>query len=289
LPPLPRQTMRTARSGAVRVRGGSARAAVWRSSPSRAAAARAPSPSPLETELCTADRPGDGPSAHEETDGPRSCCRLDWEPWSAVSAGSLAARLIAFWLRGRGHRLRSRAGVATTVLGRRAGSSDPSARECRGEAQARPYARLLGRPASCALERRQAVHREQTAYRADSPANHRRACQPSSSIRSRPDGRSLRALLTLYTLEKALLVIYAVHLAGRSSQQRHRTASRIDWRPLRAPRAEIARTPAREAAITRAAGSRRGERSGFRPLARGWASPSRRPFNRRPVSQGTHL
>ena len=75
-----------------------------------------------------------------------------------------------------------------------------------------------------------------------------------------------QALVATRVREELLLVVHAVDLAGRSSQQRHRATTEP---------------------CTRATGSRSGELSGSRPLARGWASPRGRPFNRPPASQGT--
>ncbi len=80
----------------------------------------------------------------------------------------------------------------------------------------------------------------------------------------------------LVQAQELLLVIDAVHLARAPPKHRHRSE-----RAGRAPRTWTARAPA--------TGGRVGDDPGVRPLARRRDSPSRRPFRRRPASQGTCL
>jgi len=80
--------------------------------------------------------------------------------------------------------------------------------------------------------------------------------------------------------EELILAVEPVHLTPSPAQQG--SHARANPRMCN-PRANVAN------ACTRAAGSRVGDNPGLRPLARRWGSPNRRPFHRRPASQGTCL
>jgi hypothetical protein len=123
-------------------------------------------------------------------------------------------------------------------------------------------------PASLARNRRQAGDRDQPAHRPGGRQQHGRAGNPLQPPWPDLGRRRLGALVVTHVREELPLTVYAIDLAGGSSQQRHRAAARLR---------------------TRAVGSRSGELSGSRPLARGWGSPCCRPFNRPPASQGTDL
>jgi hypothetical protein len=188
-----------------------------------------------------------------------------------------------------------------------AGTRDARTRAGRGGRRIGRSAPGAVEPAPRALDGRKRVDHDQTGNRTEHAHEQRRARElptppparptpprdrpaPSPGWPAPPPGRrerrrALHSRLLAAPVEQAqsigaicaceefLLVIYPVDLTPSSSQRDHLL-----------PPASAGRS-----SNTRAAGSADGEIAGFRPLARGWASPSGRAFDRPPASQGTGL
>jgi hypothetical protein len=217
------------------------------------------------TGACHQRRPGGRSRRHPRSGGPVS-------PQCSQAVGAWA-RHATPPARGRPPSLRERGRRGPSGRQGPAGRGvcpDPRARDCSGARQ---------RPRSAAASRLRAAHGEETDpdTKTCGQQSHPHG-PPRAGPRSRGRGSHVRIgflggcgtreILTVGSSQELLLVVHAIDLARRPSQKRH---------------------PAAPGCCTRAAGNREGELSGFRPLARGWTSPSDRWRDRPPACRGTCL